>query len=381
MDLSIVIPSYNERDNIRHLVERIHQALDAMMIDYEIWFVDDSTDDTVEVLAHIVKMDERVHVYHRDHARGLASAVVAGFARATGEYIIVMDADLQHPPDLLPKIYKRLRHGSDIVIPSRFVPGGSDGGLGPLRKFISFAARFIGQVMLRRLRRISDCTSGFFGFHRKVVEHAALDPIGWKILIEILAKGDYRTVHEIPYTFLARDAGESKMSLKEQANYLRHILRLVSQIPEDRRFWLFCVVGVTGVVVNIAVLCVLKYTLAVQDVFASVIASLAAMLSNYIWNDQITWQDVGTQRKWNTKLPLFVCISIVGIAITTLVMHTLSSFFVPVPIGQTVGILLATLWSYTMNNRLTWRDANADARKKIVITREKRKVGPIHPWH
>ncbi|WP_206915423.1 glycosyltransferase [Alicyclobacillus suci] len=376
MDLSIIIPSFNERDNIAPIVERIHTALRDEPIRYEIWFVDDSTDDTVDVLSKMEAVDKQVHVYHRDSERGLASAVVAGFARARGDYLIVMDADLQHPPELLPEIFRNLEAGSDIVIPSRFVSGGSDGGLGPLRKLVSWVARVIGQLALRRLRKISDCTSGYFGVNRNVVDGAQLDPIGWKILIEVLVKGQYKTVHEIPYEFLARDAGESKMSMREQWNYFRHLFRLVSQSPSDRRFFLFCAIGASGVVVNLVVLSILKYALRVPDTSASIIASLVAMLSNYIWNDQITWRASG-QRKWNIKLPLFIAISLVGIALTTLVMDGFRAVGVAVPIGQVIGILVSTVWSYMMNNRLTWKDTQEKVREEVVVTREKGRIRSV----
>ncbi|KRW92046.1 dolichyl-phosphate beta-D-mannosyltransferase [Alicyclobacillus tengchongensis] len=371
MDLSIIIPSYNEKDNIRPIVRRIHEAMASLHdVLYEIWFVDDSSEETLQVLSELAGTDERVHVHHRDGERGLASAVVQGFKLAQGRYFIVMDADLQHPPELLPAMYERLKQGTDIVIPSRFVEGGSDGGLGPFRKLVSWTARVIGQIALHRLRRISDCTSGFFGLQREVVAGAELDPIGWKILIEVLVKGHYRTVHEIAYSFLARDAGESKMSMHEQWNYFRHLVRLVSQSPSDRRFFLFCIIGASGVIVNEVVLSILLYGFHMKDTMASILASLVAMLSNYIWNDQITWRSQGEGRKWNVKLPIFVAISLVGILITTLVMHACERIGLMVPIGQAVGILVSTVWSYVMNNRVTWREIEHRERGEIVVTRE-----------
>lgn len=377
MDLSIVIPSFNEKDNIRPIVKRIHDALSSMSIAYEIWFVDDSRDDTVETLTAVASEDERVHVHHRTDARGLASAVVDGFGLAQGRYLIVMDADLQHPPELLPDIYERLVSGVDVVIPSRFVDGGSDGGLGPFRKLVSWTARVIGQLALKRLRRITDCTSGFFGLRRDVIANAPLDPIGWKILIEVLVKGEYRTVHELPYAFLARDAGESKMSMHEQWNYFRHLVKLVSQSPADRRFILFCVIGASGVVVNEIVLALLHYGLGMRDTTASVIASLIAMANNYIWNDQITWKRTESGNKWNVKLPIFVLISLVGIFVTTLVMHGLKLTGVPVWLGQAIGILISTVWSYVMNNRVTWRERRANRPSDVIVTREGQAVRSV----
>lgn len=377
MDLSIIIPSYNEEDNVRNIVTRIEDAMQHTEITYDIWFVDDSTDSTTAILEQLSVTNLRVHVHHRTAARGLASAVVEGFARAQGRCFIVMDADLQHPPELLPDIYANLQSGTDIVIPSRFVDGGSDGGLGPFRKFVSWTARVIGQFALQRLRKITDCTSGFFGLRRDVVDGARLDPIGWKILIEVLVKGKYKKVHELPYQFLARDAGESKMSLSEQWNYFMHILRLVSQSPRDRRFLMFCTIGASGVVVNEIVLAIMKYGAHIMDTKASIIASFVAMLSNYIWNDQLTWGGSGRRRRWNIKLPLFVAISVVGIAITTLVMNGLKQVGMPVLVGQVIGILVATFWSYAMNNRITWKEQGSQGDDEVIVTRETIKIRSI----
>lgn len=378
MELSIIIPSYNERGNVQNIVNRIEESMSGCKIDYDIWFVDDSTDDTVAILEQLSQHHERVHVHHRDGGRGLASAVVAGFERAKGQFMIVMDADLQHPPELLPDVYACLMSGIDIVIPSRFVSGGSDGGLGPIRKIISWTARVIGQVALQRLRRISDCTSGFFGLRRDVLKGVTLDPIGWKILIEVLVKGHYKSVHELPYRFSARGAGESKMNLSEQWNYFRHILRLVVQSPRDRRFFLFCIVGASGVIVNEVVLGILKYGASVNDTDASILASFVAMLSNYIWNDQWTWRKKSDSRRWSVKFPLFVSVSATGIALTTLVMTGLKSVGIPVLIGQVIGIVVATLWTFTMNNRFTWKEhKNAKEDDKVTVTRDEIKIRSI----
>ncbi|MCL6444951.1 MAG: glycosyltransferase, partial [Alicyclobacillus sp.] len=124
MQLSLIIPTFNERDNVRPLLTRILAALsDAGLTeeDVEIWFVDDSTDQTPEVLAELAARHPCVHVFHRTAARGLGTAVVEGFHRSSGKYLVVMDADLQHPPELLPTILRRLQEGIDIEIPSRFV--------------------------------------------------------------------------------------------------------------------------------------------------------------------------------------------------------------------------------------------------------------------
>lgn len=225
--LSVVIPSFNEAENVENLVERIHKALNG--ISYEIIFVDDSTDNTPEVINDVIKKNPNVRLKHRTEERGLSSAVIEGFKMAEGDYIAVMDADLQHPPEILHSMYKCLESGADICIPSRFVPGGSDGGLGPYRKFVSAVARYLGKIMLPCLRKITDPTSGLFMFRHEVIKDADLQPIGWKIMIEVLAIGTYTTVEEIPYRFKARPAGESKLTTKVTLQYLQQLMSLTKR--------------------------------------------------------------------------------------------------------------------------------------------------------
>ena len=176
--LSVVVPTFNEGKNIRNLVTQINDALKG--IDYEILFVDDSKDNTPEVIMEVAKDFPQVRMEHRTGETGLATAVLRGFELAKGDYMACMDADLQHPPVVLKYMYKAMESGADFCIPSRLIPGGDDGGLNWYRKFVSGTARKIGQWMLPCLRQISDPTSGLFMFRREVIAHADLQPIGWK---------------------------------------------------------------------------------------------------------------------------------------------------------------------------------------------------------
>ena len=222
--VSIVVPSYNERDNVKILVDKIDEALAG--IEHEILFVDDSTDDTVEKIQEIAKEKPYVRVKHRENEKGLATAVILGFSLATGDYLACMDADLQHPPAILASMYAALEEGADFCIPSRLIPGGDDGGLNLYRKFVSGTARKIGQVMLPCLRKISDPTSGLFMFRREAIKNADLRPVGWKIMVEVLAMAKYKTITEIPYTFQQRNAGESKLDTKVTLQYLQQCVDL-----------------------------------------------------------------------------------------------------------------------------------------------------------
>ena len=230
--ISIVVPTYNESENVGNLVNQIDYALRG--IEYEVIFVDDSTDDTVEAINAVMVENPRVRMEHRETEKGLATAVLKGFSLADGDYIAVMDADLQHPPAILRSMYAVMETGVDFCVPSRFIPGGSDGGLGPYRKLVSGVARYIGKILLPSLRKITDPTSGLFMFRRNVIEGADLQPIGWKIMVEVLAMGTYSTIVEIPYKFQARPAGESKLSSKVTVEYLQQVLGLMKRGRKQR---------------------------------------------------------------------------------------------------------------------------------------------------
>lgn len=373
VDLSIIIPTFNEGGNVRTMVERIRQVLERCQLSYEIWFIDDSQDDTPEILANVAAIYPEVHYVHRTDERGLGTAVVTGFKLSCGRCLVVMDSDLQHPPELLPMIWERLQEGIEVVIPSRFVPGGSDGGLSPFRKLVSFSARMIGRISLRRLRNISDCTGGYFGIHRHVIEQADLNPIGWKILMEVLVNGSYETVHEIPYEFVSRSVGESKMSLKEQFNYIRHVMQLVKNSPEDRRFYMFCFVGAMGVVVNLIVMSIMLHIVGASSLLSSVTASLIAMGHNFLWNDRVTWKEHRQPVMWRRviRFPLFMLVSAIGIAVTALFAQCADWLNVPGELGQLVGIMVSTVWGFMANNRWTWNQRGDRGReKKVTVTQE-----------
>ncbi|AIQ14740.1 glycosyltransferase [Paenibacillus durus] len=374
MDLSIIIPTFNEKDNVTTISNRIIQAMEKTGSNYEILFVDDSKDETPQILDELSKKFSQIKYIHRTNGRGLGTAVVEGFDKSRGTYIIVMDADLQHPPELLPLILQRLQEGSDLIIPSRFVEGGSDGGLNAFRKLVSWTARMIGRVSIKRMRNITDCTGGFFGLNRNVLINADLDPIGWKILMEVLVKGNYKTVHEIPYSFVSRDAGESKMSGKEQLNYLRHILKLVCSSEEDRKFYIFCLIGLSGVLVNLAMLFILVDILHLGHLRSSIIASFTAMLSNFILNDTLTWKmKKDGASSLIPKFSKFVVVSSVGIIITALFAQFASWLKISIVFGQMIGIVAATLWNFKINNIWTWSNKEELAKqeeRRIVVSQE-----------
>ena len=223
--ISIVVPTYNERDNIPTLLDRIDNALPG--IPYEVIFVDDSTDDTPQVIESLAQNNPHVVLFHRENEKGLATAVVKGFTLATGDYVACMDADLQHPPEVLFDMYLAMNANADMAIPSRFIPGGSDGGLDIFRKIVSGTARYIGIILLPCLRKITDPTSGLFMVRRELLEDVHLNPVGWKIMVEVIAMCPVKKVLETPYAFHDREAGESKLSTKVSLQYLQQVFTLM----------------------------------------------------------------------------------------------------------------------------------------------------------
>ncbi len=229
--LSIVIPTYNEKDNINELILQLNNSLKG--IPYEIIFVDDSDDDTPKVILEKAEIYNNIKMEHRTVEKGLATAVIRGFELAQGKYVAVMDADLQHPPMILRSMYIAMCEGTDMCIPSRFIRGGSDGGLDIIRKFISGTARYIGKIMLPCLRNISDPTSGLFMFKKSIINERDLQPVGWKIMIEVLAMASYNTIIEIPYSFQNRNAGESKLSGKVTVQYIKQLFSLIKRAKDN----------------------------------------------------------------------------------------------------------------------------------------------------
>jgi dolichol-phosphate mannosyltransferase len=353
---SIIIPTYNEAGNIVPLVERIHAAMGDRP--YEILFVDDnSRDGTADTAASLVPKYP-VKVLIRKNKRGLATAILDGLLYSQGEYVCVMDADLQHPPEVLPVLFREMDNGNDLVIASRYVPGGSCEGWKVSRRIMSKGAIALAHIFLPDTRKYSDPLSGFFAFKRRVVEKAQLNPLGYKILLEILLMGDYESVAEVPYTFVTRTRGESKLSAKTQKEYLKHLASLMHRKGEDIRFIKFLLVGASGIIVNEGLLFILKELIKLTLPFASAIAIEASIISNFMLNDTITFRDRRTAgaKSFFSRLAKFNVVSLAGAAINYSATLLLTQVFgIHYLISNLIGIVIATMVNYLVNNWWTWK--------------------------
>jgi len=354
--LSIIIPTYNEKDNIISLVEQIDHAL--VNYDYEIVFVDDNSADGTAELARSLSTKYPVKVVVRRNERGLASAVVEGIRHATGQYIGVMDADLQHPPEVLPNLLQEVSSGVDIAVASRYVEGGGCQGWGLIRRIISKGAVIIAHLFLPATRTVKDPMSGFFMFNRQVITHAHLEPTGFKILLEILMEGKFQSTAEVPYNFRVRSVGKSKLNTRQQADYLKHVYSLMKRKGELRRFLKFCLVGLSGVVVNMGLLWLLTEFGGLFYLLSAAISIETSIISNFILNNYFTFSDrrpSGVKSFFNYLLK-FNLVSLAGLGINMGILWLLTEVFgMYYLLSNLCGIAVATLWNYLVNTLWTWK--------------------------
>lgn len=234
MLLSLIVPTYNERLSIVPLLHRATAVLDGGLIEFEIVVVDDdSPDGTWQAAEEVAKDNPHVRVMRRRNERGLTTAVLAGWAIAKGELLGVIDGDLQHPPEVLPMLLDScLGSQADIAIASRNVPGGGVSEWRPLRKVIAWVARSVARLAFPGLlKSVRDPMSGYFIIKRSVIESVALKPLGYKILLEVLARGKYHSIKEVPYIFEERKMGQSKLGPKQCLDFLLHVWRLSRECP------------------------------------------------------------------------------------------------------------------------------------------------------
>jgi dolichol-phosphate mannosyltransferase len=289
-DLTVVVPTFNEGPNIAELVERVAAATEGRVV--EVLFVDDSTDETpAEILRVAATSDIPVRLLHRDKPDGgLSGAVLAGFAESTADWTLVMDGDLQHPPELIPVMLAAADEtAADVVVASRYIGGGSSDGLsGRIRHLVSSSATVLTRAMFPlRLRDCTDPMTGFFAVRRGSVDVETLRPRGFKILLEILARNKV-SVAEVPFVFGERRAGESKATVRQGLDFVTQLAML-----RFGKLTGFAVIGAFGAVANLLIMAGLQ-AVGVWYLAAAIASAAITIVANFLLQERFVFHDLRT---------------------------------------------------------------------------------------
>lgn len=363
IQFSLVLPTYNEGENIRKIISILTKLLDEEFPHaYELIVVDDDSPDFTWQLAEELLPDyPQLQVMRRQGEKGLSTAVIRGWQVARGEILGVIDADLQHPPEVLFGLLAEIQRGADIAIASRNVEGGGVSEWSLMRRVLSRGAQLLGLIILPEVvNRLTDPMSGYFLVRRQAIENRRLHPLGYKILLEVVARGKISWVAEVGYIFRERTVGESKVTWKQYVNYIQHLLRL--RLALSMRFIQFCLVGFSGVFVDMGFLYLLSdpTTLSLPLTRSKVIAAELAIINNFLWNDRWTFGDIARkQTQKRQKLKRLIKFNLVCLVGLTLNIALLNLFFNVFGLNRYIANLLAiaiiTLWNFWFNLKLSWR--------------------------
>src|SRR5215217_1379923 len=366
--LTLVVPTRNEAENIPKLVHELRESLSDL--DYRVVFVDDSTDETPEVIQDLSEQDGRIRLIRREGTErygGLSTAVTTGMELFSGvsEYTCVMDADLQHPPEKVREMLEIARRSdADVVVASRYGPGGSyilPGLSGRMRRAVSVGSKYLAQILFKEARKTNDPMAGFFLIKNQAISGIQFRPTGFKVLLEILVCAPELKVLETPFEFQVRHAGVSKATIRQGFEYLSHILSLFWYVPSAGRFWKFALVGASGVLVNMVTLIVLAEYFHAHKVIAWMFAVGLSILSNFLLNNAFTWRDIRHSSRIHFFLRgvLAYPVAVMGIGANFAVWYPLvkyvSDTFPYYALFNLLGIVAGTSVNFILSSQLVFR--------------------------
>jgi dolichol-phosphate mannosyltransferase len=381
-ELSMVLPTRNEAGNIEPLLMRIHQALKG--ISAEVVFVDDSTDETPEVIRKLQEwFPLPIKLIHRPkeaRQNGLGGAVVEGFKATQGSWMGVMDADLQHPPEMIPRLLRYAqKSGSDIVMGSRLAPGGDSSSLGVTRNLISHVFAWTTRLAFpKRLWNVTDPLTGFFLTRRTALKVEELQPDGFKILLEILVSHPDLKVSEVAIQFGHRNAGESKASAKETIKFFRGLYRL--RMAGNANFVRFLLVGLSGLFVNSGALFAFTELAGIHYVISAAIATQVSTLWNFGLTETWVFGRRETERPFVQRLVSFLLVNnllliLRGPIITWMVgrlgVHYLISNLVSLFVMTVLRYLLADKWIWNHEDKQTTTPTTEERKADMNVTQSR----------
>jgi len=351
--VSIIIPTYNEAENIGPLLEKIVEILESSgYSSFEVIVVDDnSPDGTCNVVRAKGERDPRIKCILRTQEKGLSSAVVTGYKNAKSDIAVVMDADFQHPPEVIPRLVKAIEEGADIAIATRYGKGGGVEGWSRIRLLMSRVATIGVKILIREARNTSDPLSGFFAVRLSTINLESLKPKGFKILLEILARHPCLKVREVPYVFMRRRSGESKLGFGVITDFLMQSWE-ISPMPR------FLLVGASGVLVNLLIMWLTLKLTGILDL-ASIAGIEASILSNFALHETFTFRHYFKRdclgRGAFKRLLYYHRASLASIITTYIVMRLLVTLLSVNPVlGQFIGILMGFAVNYLLSVETVW---------------------------
>ncbi len=356
-ELSVIIPTYNEHDNVRPIIAKLEAALTG--IAWEAIFVDDdSPDGTAREVKEVSKDKPNIKVLHRIGRRGLSSACIEGMHLSTAAYMAVIDGDMQHDETRLPLMLERMKNGADIVVGTRYAGEGGTGDWGAARLGMSKFATCLGNFLLRK-NRTSDPMSGFFMLSRELFDEVAgkLASDGFKILLDILASSKRKLkVQEVAYTFRTREFGESKLTLSVLGDFAMLLIDKSIGRFIPAKFVMFAVVGCIGLLLHLCILGILNLVFRVEFVYAQIVATLVAIICNFYFNNIFTFGDTALKGfKRVVGFVLFLLICGVGAIPNVMLAKYLYSGHIYWMGAGAAGLVVTAIWNYAVSSRFVWR--------------------------
>ena len=345
--ISIIIPTYNEVENIKIIIPQIAEILNREGIRGEIIVVDDNSPDRTAYAAKDLSYKYPVKVFVRKTDRSLSKSVLKGFELAEGDICLVMDADLSHPVGKIPEMVKPIiADDCDATVGSRNVQGGGALEWPLLRQIASKIAGY----MAIGLTSISDPTSGFMAIRKNILNNIDIDPLGWKIVLEVIVKTQPR-IKEIPILFSERKKGKSKFDIRAQKDYIHHLWKLYSfKWLRVTQFIRFCLVGFSGVFIDTAILVCLVELVSLDPRPSAIFAFISAVSWNYFFNRIWTFKKTKTEKGFNAYI-IFIIICTIGLGVRIGIMHLLIKYagMSEAPwyiLASLIGIATATIFNF-----------------------------------
>jgi dolichol-phosphate mannosyltransferase len=358
--ISLVIPTYNEAGVIEETLRRAAEVLRGTGEPFELIVVDDSSGDGTAAVVESLSGELPVRVLRRAGRLGLATAVVDGWGIARGDVLGVMDADLQHPPEVLTRLVAALRtNNADLAVATRYIKGGGTAGWSWFRRFVSWAGVRLGAIALPwTLGGVKDPASGMFLVRAQALEGVQLRPLGIKTLLEVLAKSKYRKLVEVPYVFQGRARGESKLGARQYIEYMIHLGRVARSTGELRAWIRYSLVGLSGAVAYLLVLYLLAEWAGWRLIVSVPLAVQLALLHSFSWNSALTFPwPRAVPRQGGGVLARFLRyegICLPAAILTALVTLVLIGQGVSLLAAGAVGILVGALWSLVVDVPAIW---------------------------